>query len=96
MFKITASKGFQMTFENGYTISVQFGGGNCCSNYSNFELIGREKEQYILESETAEIAIWDHNGSWCTGKFTDEGDGQVAGYLTTNDVFEIMQKVKNA
>ena len=28
MIRITNGKGFQMTFENGWTISVQFGWGN--------------------------------------------------------------------
>ena len=32
MFKITRGTGFQMTFENGWTISVQFGYGNYCDN----------------------------------------------------------------
>jgi hypothetical protein len=31
-FKSTNNKGFQMTFENGWTISVQFGYGNYCSH----------------------------------------------------------------
>ena len=32
-FKITGGKGFHITFENGYTVSVQFGGGSYCDNY---------------------------------------------------------------
>ena len=32
MLKITGAKGFQMTFENGWTVSVQFGYGNYCAN----------------------------------------------------------------
>jgi hypothetical protein len=31
-FRITCGKGFQMTFANGYTISVQFGYTNYCDN----------------------------------------------------------------
>ena len=34
MFSISGNRGFQMTFENGYTVSVQFGPGNYCDNYS--------------------------------------------------------------
>jgi hypothetical protein len=34
-FKSTENKGFQMTFENGWTISVQFGYGNYCDNTAN-------------------------------------------------------------
>lgn len=32
-FKITAGKGFHVTFENGITVSVQWGPGNYCDNY---------------------------------------------------------------
>lgn len=32
-FKITGVKGFHITFENGWTVSVQFGGGNYSDNY---------------------------------------------------------------
>ncbi len=34
MFKITRESGFHITFENGYTISVQFGPGMYCDNYN--------------------------------------------------------------
>ena len=51
-FKTTTEKGyndgFQMTFENGCTISVQFGK----HNYSD------EGET------TAEVAAWDNQGNW--------------------------------
>ena len=40
--------GFQMKFENGWTISVQFGRGN----YND------------KDNSTAEIAIWDGEGNW--------------------------------
>ena len=40
--------GFQITFKNGYTVSVQFGKGN----YSD----GGET--------TAEVAAWDQDGNW--------------------------------
>lgn len=33
MFQITYGKGFHIEFENGYRVSVQFGGGNYCGNY---------------------------------------------------------------
>lgn len=46
--------GFQITFENGNTISVQFGFGNYCSNTYESK----------PESLTAEIAIWDKDKNW--------------------------------
>ena len=43
--------GFAMTFENGWTISVQFGRGNYCHRKGDIAL-------------NAEIAIWDEYGAW--------------------------------
>ena len=56
MFKITGSKGFHITFENGYTVSVQFGGGNYCDNYDM--PIGSEPNKVVLTSSDAEVAVW--------------------------------------
>jgi hypothetical protein len=62
VFKITDGKGFHITFENGWTVSVQWGSGNYCDNYSRpyseNTLCGAEG------SQTAEIAAWDANGKW--------------------------------
>ena len=35
MFAITRGKGFHLTFANGWTVSVQWGNGNYCSNRCN-------------------------------------------------------------
>jgi len=32
MFRVVNNRGFQLTFENGITISVMFGGGCYCKN----------------------------------------------------------------
>jgi hypothetical protein len=42
------NNGFKVTFENGHTISVQFGRVNYCDEGKT----------------TAEIAAWDANGEW--------------------------------
>ena len=61
MFKITRKHGFHITFENGYTVSVQFGPGNYCDNY-DME-IGREDEKAGERgSSNAECAVWKKNG----------------------------------
>lgn len=61
-FKITSGKGFHITFDNRYTVSVQFGGGNYCDNYDDD--IGTEP--YIQSgkkgSGTAECAVWGPDG----------------------------------
>ena len=77
MFKITEGKGFHMTFKNGYTISVQFGTMNYCSN--------RSMEYGAVAgpaSETAEIAAWDTRG---LDYVFPDGD-TVKGWLTADDV----------
>lgn len=59
-FRITGKKGFHITFENGYTVSVQFGPGNYCDHYGRH--IGHEEERCGKEgSTTAEVAAWGPN-----------------------------------
>jgi hypothetical protein len=97
MFKITEGKGFQMIFENGLTISVQMGVGNYCSRKNimgYMEEMNKRCGETIIECNNAEIAIWDKDENWITEKFTEKGDGQVAGWLTVEEVFEIMKKVQ--
>lgn len=61
MFKITHKKGFHITFENQWTVSVQFGPGNYCDNYDR--RIGQEDEQVAAEgSSNAECAVWGPTG----------------------------------
>jgi len=79
MIKSTSNKGFQMTFENGITISVQFGGGNYCEN-KHFEY-DYPKNHPVVECENAEIAIWDKNGEWY-----DFGTDTVKGWVPANEI----------
>ena len=56
------TKGFQMTFENGLTISVMFGTSNYCSRkqfYDNGQRLtdGHEDEE-MWSSPDCEIAVW--------------------------------------
>ena len=73
--------GFQITFENGYTVSVQFGEGNYCSFEST------------KECKNAEVALispdgWlmDLSGKFDWWSFTDE----VNGYTTPDEVAELI------
>jgi len=50
-------KGFHITFENGYTVSVQFGPGNYCDNY-NREIDAEDEICGKEGSLTAECAVW--------------------------------------
>lgn len=85
MFSITGGKGFQLTFPNGWTASVQWGAGNYCENYNvmEYENPFRIDEKLMrYQSQTAEIAAWDADGVWY--KF-DSGD-TVKGYVHTKDI----------
>jgi len=68
-FRIIDGRGFHITLPNNYTLSVQFGAGNYCSNYN--ESIVEEMEQARLgklnrQSPDAEIAAWAPDGKWVT------------------------------
>jgi hypothetical protein len=86
MLKITQGKGFHMTFENGNTISVQFGAGNYCGNHDEEFPSDIPKK---TTCEDAEIAIWDKNGKWLTKEYLDKGD-DVLGWLTADEVLKAM------
>ena len=88
-FKITGGKGFHVTFENGWTVSVQFGGGNYSGNYDE-PIGGRllDPSYELPPSGTAEIAAWGPDGAWL-----DFAGDTVAGYKTPADVLAFMQEV---
>ncbi len=67
------AKGFTMEFENGNTISVQFGRGNYCVNQND-----SEGKHY---SADAEIAIWNSENKWY-----DFGADTVRGWCTPDEV----------
>ena len=60
MFAITAGKGFQITFSNGFTASVQFGYGNYCENRHDLSAQYHEGSAYTrdVSCENAEVAFW--------------------------------------
>ncbi len=81
-FCSTMNKGFSMTFENGLTISVQFGGGNMCDNKTMFPEYGEEMRELMVSSRTAEIAIWNSNLEY----FRFSNGEPVVGYVTPDEV----------
>lgn len=96
MFTITEGKGFHLTFSNGYTISVQWGAANYCSNRSLDGVFGIPNDlvktgEYSCQE--AEIAIWDSEKNYCIDKFPLDGlhhDGMVAGWLSVDKVGQII------
>ena len=95
-FVSTMRKGFQMTFENGMTASVQWGAGNYCDNHFPKDMDFSCKKD--ASSNTAEVAVI-YKGNLID--FIDElipeecsNDGTVAGYLSPEDVLYFLNKVK--
>lgn len=97
MFRTNSNKGFFMTFDNGFGISVQWGIMNYCSvkDLSGFafdvdiEMKGNSKGfRNAWESNTAEIAVFKGE------KMMSVGDNdQVIGWLTTDDVAKVIEIV---
>jgi hypothetical protein len=81
-FKYCSRPGFQMTFENGWTVSVQWHSGAYCDSPRNY------KEE-SKESTTAEIAAWNSEGEWY-----NFGSDTVLGYQTPEQVVTFMQYVR--
>ena len=99
MLKICDGKGFQMVFENGWTVSVQFGYGNYSENYNmsdfvdRFDFAARNIEAGKRGSNTAEVAAWDKDGEWY--KFgSDEYADTVQGYISADEVADFITLIK--
>ena len=75
MFSITDNKGFCISFNNGYTVSVQFGGGNYCSNR---DIPIKDWGKTVPDSDTAETALMTKDG------FVEYQGDDVQGHMTPN------------
>jgi hypothetical protein len=85
MFRITGGKGFGIQFDNGYSVSVQFGPGNYCSNYDrDFEdsaECGKEG------SRDSECAVFNTNGDFVRPpEWTDDINGR----MNANEILDVM------
>ena len=95
MFRITDGRGFQMTFANGWTVSVQFGPGTYCENRSFASLASGESFDRAERaagkqgSATAEIAAWDKNNEW----FRFPNNNTVMGWVTPDDVIKFINEI---
>lgn len=90
-FSVSGNKGFQLTFENGYTISVQWGPMNYCEkrDYSP-HAYDMPMKALVWQSKDAEVAAWrDKSAPWLK---LGQGD-DVIGHLTTNQVLTLMVKI---
>ena len=95
-FVSTMRKGFQITFENGLTASVQWGAGNYCDNHFPEDADFSCKRD--AQSDTAEVAVI-YKGDLMDDiyQFLPEdcsSDGTVAGWLSPEDVLYFLNKVR--
>ena len=89
-FIATRNKGFRMTFENGFAISVQWGPENYCDR-KNEEDFDKPMDERFWESRTAEIAVFNKEG-----EFIGIADNAVVGWLTTDKVAKCITVVQSA
>ena len=82
MIRTTGNKGFQMTFENGWTVSVQFGAGNYCENRWNDVFDGSRSDTKCANAECAR---------WYKGEDMDEPTG----WVTPDDVAKFIADTAN-
>lgn len=87
-FRITSHRGFHITFENGYTVSVQFGAGNYCEHYNDdWSLPGEPRFAAFASSSDAETAVWGPDGKMID--YDNSGDS-VQGYRPPWEVLALL------
>ena len=86
--------GFCVTFENGWTISVQWGPGNYADNYDLTPTEARE-EGALQQSKFAEIAAWNKADTWWDfdEKKPVRSGGSVKGWVKPNELIGSMKDV---
>lgn len=101
MFSVNRNAGFSLALPNGWTVSVQFGGGNYCdhrnSRYDVSYLSGRGGSNW--ESETAEIAAFPTDNpdakNWYSFGREEEGlETYVEGYQKMEAVLDFINTVR--
>ena len=89
-FSITSHKGFHLTFNNGWQVSVQFGPGNYCERKNAEHYLPESND--IWRSKDAEIAVWHTNN----GKMVMLENDVVRGWSTVDEVAKVIHKVSTA
>jgi hypothetical protein len=81
-----------MTFENGWTVSVQWHNLAYCERKGQFSSDDQwsSEDHNPATSKDAEIAAWDKNGIW----YEFEHD-TVKGYCTAEEVLDFMNTIRN-
>lgn len=103
---IVEARGFHITFDNGLTVSVQFGTGNYCASRANSDWSMRTSEERdfpnldVMEADTAEVAVWDEEGTWATYDLWRHFYGEdlcddVVGWVRPDKLADLMHLVAN-
>jgi len=87
-FRAIAGKGFQITFSNGYKISVMFGAGNYADNKFNDPQEAYNNPPNEQNSKTAEIAVFNPDD-----EFVNLGGDDVLGYVSPDFVAALIPLV---
>ena len=93
-FVATRNKGFAMTFDNLFTISVQWGPENYCEKRNTTITPVDPMEHNRWDSLSAEIAVFWNNGIMIP--ISSDGVDDVIGWLDTEDVAKVIAIVSSA
>ena len=96
-FLATRNKGFRMTFENGFAISVQWGPGNYCEKKD--EDFDKPMDERFWESCSAEIAVIDTNNNMQENSsvgMISLGRDTVEGWVSADQVAKVIAVVQSA
>ena len=96
-FLATRNKGFRMTFENGFAISVQWGPGNYCEKKD--EDFDKPEKERFWESCSAEIAVIDTNNNMQENSsvgMISLGRDTVEGWVSADQVAKVIAIVQSS
>lgn len=91
----TRRSGFQITFENGLTASVQWGAGTYSDNHYSANMDFTFSKD--AESDTAEVAVLKDDELIDATPFVygESGYDDVVGHLTPEQIVDFLANVKN-
>lgn len=79
---------FQLTFANGYTISILFGPGSLSSNRNS------NRDYHETRSLTAEVAVWHGDGDFLA--FGEDDQSSALSWVTADQLAQVIQLVSTA
>ena len=92
MFTSNYNKGFNLRFDNGHAISVQWGKGNYCSNRDTNDDSIKETN---WEASTAEVLIYSPDEE-IDGKIDFGEPGNILGWMNSDEVGQLISIVSSS